>query len=173
VRRAFVAAGLLALAACGGDPGPCPAATFAAHDGGTALPCSSGERGYFKSWMQIGTATGIMKIPVLSCGAAGAAYSVQADGQDANVLTVQGHASLDVCSYQGPGRYGATGARGIALALQTSRTEPTYRSAPDTECEVCINPDGVTGEYSCRMLHRDGDVAQEQVDASGSFSCAP
>ena len=139
----------LLVAGCSGlgglDPGPCTPASFTAHEAGAPVPCKEGIPGCLHSYLSVGRANGQMQIPALSCESMGSDYVLVAQGQDVNVLVVEGHVTMEICGFQGPGRYTATGPDSVRFTLQTSRTEPVFRSAEDTSCEVCVNPDGKTG----------------------------
>jgi len=173
-----VAKALLALATVGlgggcgggGSGGPCTPATFTAHPTGSTFPCSSGEAGFFRASVRVGSSTGTQKIPITRFGPDGDDFRIVGDGQDANVLTINGHSEVFVCGYQGPGEYFSTGAGSSLVQVRTSQVEPVYRSAPDSECTVCINPDGTTGDFLCHTLRVDGSAARDTMEASGSFA---
>ena len=180
MRRAMTvllaAASLGVVAGCGepgGPGGPCTPATFMAHPPGSTSPCASGETGFFRASVRVGSASGTQKIPLIQCGPDGANYVVVGDGQDDNVLTIRGHSEVFICGYQGPGEYISSGAGGVTVQVKTSAVEPNHRSAADTECTVCVNPDGQSGGYTCRTLRVNGDVAGSTMDATGSFAAAP
>ncbi len=158
----------------GGElPPNCTPAEFQAHPAGSTSPCSSGQAGVFGSALRIEGNMGYLKVPIQACGASGAGWAVEGQGQDLNVSTAKvGFGRLAVCGDQGPGTYHFVGSSGIAVDVQLSEGSPHYVAAEDTDCTVCINPDGSSGGYTCKGLHRQGDTSTLRVEANGSFDCA-
>jgi hypothetical protein len=116
--------------------------------------------------LRVGTAN--VAVPIVSCGKSGTAWRLLAEGPDPHAPINDGDAELSICGGQGPGTY--TGA-GVYFRIQADSDEPTYVSAPDTQCTVCINPDGSSGSYSCQRLKKGS--TGDTVDVTGSFMCAP
>jgi hypothetical protein len=186
-QRMMVVAVAILAAACGtGEPGPgdpdpgdpmgpdgtpaptCTAAmTFTAHPPDVTMPCGSGTVGELHAAVHLSLGTANIAVPIVACGKSGTAWRLLADGPDPHAPINDGYAELSICGGQGPGTYTGTG---MYFRIQTDSDEPTYISASDTNCTVCINPDGSSGSYSCQRLRKGG--TGDTVDVTGSFVCA-
>ncbi|HZH15261.1 MAG TPA: hypothetical protein VE057_12990 [Archangium sp.] len=189
-QRMMVVAAAVLMTACGtgdpvdpGDPSgpgnpsgpdgtPAPtcttAATFTPHPPDVTMPCGSGTTGELQAAMHLRVGTANVAVPIVTCGKSGTAWQLLADGPDPHAPINDGHAELSICGGQQLGTYTGTG---VSFTIQTDSGEPTYASAADTHCTVCINPDGSSGSYSCLRLRKGG--TGDAVDVTGSFVCAP
>jgi hypothetical protein len=116
---------------------------------------------------------GGMSSPIQSCQSTGGSWSVSAsgteiDGVDETTMTFR----IDG-PYQGPGVYSGTLGQGLSASFSHDDVGPdAFASVPSSECELCINDDGLSGTVACWDLETPaGSSPEVGYIRSGAFTC--
>ena len=115
-----------------------------------------------------------MDSPIQNCLIGATDWSISASGTESDGVdeTTMTFAVSGV--YGGPGRYAGTLAQGISGSLSHDDlgTNP-FSSVASSDCEICVNDDGLSGSVSCWDLERtvNGSLQTAFITA-GNFKCA-
>jgi hypothetical protein len=130
-------------------------------------------KGWVKMQVTIPTVgTGGMSSPILDCQLGTSDWSLSAGGLESDGVDLT-YVSLKISgTYQGPGRYKGTLTQGISASLSHSDvTASGYLSVPGSDCEICINDDGLSGAFGCWALEATGQSANIAYIEYGTFTC--
>jgi hypothetical protein len=121
----------------------------------------------------IGLGSGGMSSPILSCEVGAADWAVTASGTERDGIDDTMMSFRIAGTYQGPGRYVGTLAQGISVSFQHDDVGTfSFATVPSSDCELCINDDGLSGTVSCRGLESPpGSPLETGYIDSGAFTC--
>ena len=121
-----------------------------------------------------GRGTGYMDSPIQTCQVGATSWSlsasgIESDGVDTTVMSF----AIDRI-YGGPGRYAGTLSEGISGSLSHDDLGTTpFVSVASSDCEICVNDDGLSGTVTCWDLERAvGGAPQTAFISAGEFKCA-
>jgi hypothetical protein len=117
--------------------------------------------------------SGGMSSPIQMCQASETAWSVTASGEEQDGVDMTTMAFSITGTYHGPGYYAGSLGEGISGSFSHSDFgTPVYASTADSDCELCINEDGLSGTVKCWALEapREMGSAFAYVEA-GQFAC--
>ena len=116
---------------------------------------------------------GGMTSPIQDCQVGAGDWSVSASGTESDGVD-QTTMQLRISgTYQGPGRYAGTLAQGMSYSFSHSDLGPVvFASVPSSECEFCVNDDGLSGTLSCWGLETPpGSDLEVAHVVAGAFTC--
>jgi hypothetical protein len=115
---------------------------------------------------------GNMTSPIQSCTGSGASWSVTASGTEEDGIDTTTMSFQIAGGYHGPGRYPGKLADGISVSFSHSDLDVSFASVASSECEICVNDDGLSGTVQCRALESPLGSALELAHIpSGQFTC--
>jgi hypothetical protein len=122
----------------------------------------------------IGLGSGGMTSPIQSCQVGATDWAVIASGTERDGIDETMMSFRITGTYQGPGRYAGTLAQGISVSFQHDDVGAfAFATVPSSECELCINDDGLSGTVSCWGLESPpGSALETAYIESGAFTCA-
>ena len=121
--------------------------------------------------------TGPMTSPINSCtvpaGSARGDWSVVALGKESDGVDETAMSFKVTGVYEGPGWYAAAPADGIFASFAHGDVQSlAFGSVPTSDCELCINDDGLSGTVSCWGLETPAGSSYEVgYIEHGSFTC--
>jgi len=129
-------------------------------------------------WVKIGAVvmkvgTGTMTSPIQSCAVGASDWSVSASGTEMDGVDETTMTFRVAGTYRGPGRYLGTLTQGISAAFSHDDVgTAVFASVPSSECDLCINDDGLSGTVNCWGLETPpGSNLEVAYIQGGAFTC--
>ena len=117
--------------------------------------------------------SGGMTSPIQTCEAGATDWSVTASGTERDGIDETTMSFKVSGKYRGPGIYTGSSSQGISVSFSHSDLDDIlFASVPTSECEICINEDGLSGTVNCWDLEAPAGAALAVAYLpGGSFTC--
>jgi hypothetical protein len=140
--------------------------------------CSDYRTDDIPGWVRIGAVvmkvgSGGMTSPIQSCHVGTNDWWVEASGTEADGIDTTAMTFKIDGAYHGPGRYTGTSSQGISASFSHSDLgSVSFAAVPTSECELCINEDGLSGTVNCWGLETPaGSRLEVAYVTTGAFTC--
>jgi hypothetical protein len=131
------------------------------------------------SWVTIHTVlpdgtSGPMTSPIQSCQVGATDWALSASGEEQDGVDQTTMSFSITGTYEGPGYYLGSLAQGISGSFSHSDLgTQAFASSADSDCELCINEDGLSGMVQCWALEAKLEMGSAfAYIAAGQFTCA-